>query len=77
MKAIDFTDYPNERCFINRSEDTMIYLKHSTGFIAVASIDNEGTYRIELLEGAFDTPTLKHFVAFLKARGLQPEKYIK
>ena len=77
MKAIDFTDYPNERCLINRSEDTMIYLKHSTGFIAVASIDNEGTYRIELLDGAFDTPTLKHFVAFLKSRGLHPEKYIK
>ena len=55
----------------------MIYLKHSTGFIAVASIDNEGTYKIELLDGAFDTPTLKHFVAFLKARGLQPEKYTK
>lgn len=55
----------------------MIYLKHSTGFIAVALIDNEGTYRIELLDGAFDTPTLKHFVAFLKARGLQPEKYTK
>lgn len=63
MKAIDFTDYPNERCFINRSEDTMIYLKHSTGFIAVALIDNEGTYKIELLDGAYDTPTLKHFVA--------------
>ena len=77
MKAIDFTDYPNERCLINRSEDTMIYLKYSTGFIAVASIDNEGTYRIELLDGAFDTPTLKHFVAFLKSRGLHPEKYIK
>lgn len=55
----------------------MIYLKHSTGFIAVASIDNEGTYKIELLDGAYDTPTLKHFVEFLKARGLQPEKYTK
>lgn len=77
MKAIDFTDYPNERCFINRSEDTMIYLKHSTGFIAVALVDNEGTYRIEILDGAYDTPTLKHFVAFLKARGLQSEKYTK
>lgn len=74
---IDFTDYPNESCFINRSEDTMIYLNHSTGFIAVALVDNEGTYKIELLDGAFDTPTLKHFVAFLKARGLQPEKYTK
>lgn len=77
MKAIDFTDYPNERCFINRSEDTMIYLKLSTDFVAVATIDNEDTYRIEILDGAFDTPTLKHFVAFLKARGLQPEKYTK
>lgn len=77
MKAIDFTDYPNERAFINRSEDTILYLKHSTGFIAVALVDNEGTYKIELLDGAYDTPTLKHFVAFLKARGLQPEKYTK
>lgn len=77
IKAIDFTDYPNERVFINRSEDTMIYLKYSTGFIAAALVDNEGTYKIELLNGAFDTPTLNHFVAFLKARGLQPEKYIK
>lgn len=77
MKAIDFTDYPNERCFINRSEDTILYLKLSTDFVAVAIVDNEGTYRIEILDGAYDTPTLKHFVSFLKARGLQPEKYIK
>lgn len=77
MKAIDFTDYPNERCFINRSEDTILYLKYSTDFVAVALVDNEGTYRIEVLDGAYDMPTLKHFVAFLKARGLQPEKYIK
>lgn len=77
MKAIDFTDYPNERCFINRSEDTILYLKLSTDFVAVAIVDNEGIYRIEILDGAYDTPTLKHFVAFLKARGLQPEKYIK
>ena len=77
MKAIDFTDYPNERCFINRSEDTILYLKLSTDFVAVAIVDNEGTYRIEILDGAYDTPTLKHFVEFLKARGLQPEKYIK
>ena len=77
MKAIDFTDYPNERAFINRSEDTMIYLKSSTDFVAVATIDNEGTYRIEILDGTYDTPTLKHFIAFLKSRGLHPEKYIK
>lgn len=77
MKAIDFTDYPNERVFINRSEDTMIYLKLSTDFVAVATIDNEDTYRIELLDGAYDTPTLKHFIEFLKSRGLHHEKYIK
>lgn len=40
MKSIDFTDYPNERCLINRSEDTIIYIKYSTGFMAVASVDN-------------------------------------
>lgn len=77
MKSISFTDFPNERCFINRSEDTLIYIKNSTGFMAVASVDNEDTYRIELIEGSFDTPTLKHFVAFLKSRGLNPEEYIK
>lgn len=76
MKAIDFTDYPNERCLVNRAEDTLIYIKHSTGFTAVATVDNEGTYRIEILDGAYDNATLKHFVEFLKARGLQPEKYI-
>ena len=77
MKAIDFTDYPNERCFINGSEDTIIYIKSSTGFMSVASVDNENAYRIEILAGAYDTPTLKHFVEFLKARGLYPEEYIK
>lgn len=77
MKAIDFTDYPNERCFINGSEDTIIYIKASTGFMSVARVDNEGAYKIEILNGAFDTPTLKHFVEFLKARGLYPEEYIK
>ena len=73
MKAIDFTDYPNERCLINRSEDTIIYVKNSTGFMAVASVDNEGAYRIELLAGAYDTQTVKHFVEFLKSRGLHHE----
>lgn len=77
MKSIDFTDYPNERCFINRSEDTILYLKYSTDFVAVALVDNEGAYRIEILDGAYDTPTLKHFIEFLKSRGLHPEKYIK
>lgn len=77
MKAIEFSDYANEKVFINKSEDTIIYLKYSTDFIAVATVDNEGTYRIEILDGAYDTPTLKHFIEFLKFRGLQPEKYIK
>lgn len=77
MKAIEFSDYANEKVFINRSEDTMIYLKFSTDFVAVANIDNEGAYRIEILDGAYDTPTLKHFIEFLKFRGLHPEKYIK
>lgn len=77
MKAIEFSDYANEKVFINKSEDTILYLKYSTDFVAVALVDNEGTYRIEILDGAYDTPTLKHFVEFLKFRGLQPEKYIK
>lgn len=49
MKAIEFSDYANEKVFINRSEDTMIYLKFSTDFVAVATIDNEGAY-------SYDTP---------------------
>lgn len=77
MKAIEFSDYANEKVFINRSEDTIIYLKLSTDFVAVASVDNEGAYRIEILDGAYDTTTLKHFIEFLKFRGLHPEKYIK
>lgn len=77
MKAIEFSDYANEKVFINRSEDTMIYLKFSTDFVAVATIDNEGAYRIEILDGAYDTHTLKHFIEFLKSRGLHQEKYIK
>ena len=77
MKSIEFSDYANEKVFINRSEDTILYLKLSTDFVAVALVDNEGTYRIEILDGAYDTPTLKHFIEFLKFRGLQPEKYIK
>ena len=77
MKAIKFSDYANEKVFINKSEDTILYLKYSTDFVAVALVDNEGTYRIEILDGAYDTPTLKHFVEFLKFRGLQPENYIK
>lgn len=76
MKAIEFSDYANERCFINMSEDTMIYLKLSTDFVAVATINNDGAYRIEVLNGAYDTPTLKHFIEFLKSRELYPEEYI-
>ena len=77
MKSIEFSDYANEKVFINRSEDTILYLKYTTDFVAVALVDNEGTYRIEILDGAYDTPTLKHFIEFLKFRGLQPEKYTK
>lgn len=76
MKTIDFTDYPNERCCINRSEDTILYLNYAADFVAVASVDNEDAYKIEILNGAYDTPTLEHFIEFLKFRGLHPEKYI-
>lgn len=77
MKSISFTDYPNERAFVNRGEDTILYLKYSTDFVAVAIVDNEGAYRIEILDGAYDAPTLKHFVEFLKSKGLHHEEYIK